>query len=196
MSKTKIFSYVTLVVALILGYYLYHSISSKIEEDNRIKTVEANVIDKLKMIREAQLAYKSVNGQFTSDWNKLVNFVKDGKIYLVEKKEIIIPRQYGGDSIYVQVDTLGFVPVRDSLFNETIYPNFVADNLPIIPGSGGKKFEMFADKIEKGGNMVDVVEVKDIAPVNPKRKETNEILILKPLRFGSRTEITTSGNWE
>ena len=196
MSKTKIFSYATLVVALLLGYYLYYSISSKIEDDNRIKTVEANVIDKLKMIREAQLAYKSVNGQFTSDWNKLVDFVKDGKIYLVEKREIIIPRQYGGDSIYVQVDTLGSVPVRDSLFNETIYPNFVADNLPVIPGSGGKKFEMFADKVEKGGNMVDVVEVKDIAPVNPKRKESNEILILKPLRFGSRTEVTTSGNWE
>ena len=44
--------------------------------------------------------------------------------------------------------------------------------------------------------MVDVVEVRDVAPVNPNRNEENEAKNRKPLRFGSRTDVTTAGNWE
>lgn len=196
MSKTRIFSIVSLLVAIALGYVLFNSIKGKIDEDKRIKLVEANVIEKLKMIRDAQTAYLAVNGQYTSDWSKLMSFVKEGSIFLTQRKEIIIPRPYGGDSVYVKIDTLGSIKVVDSLFSPAKYPNLVVDNLPIIPGSGGKRFEMFADKVIKGGVKVDVVEVKDIAPVNPRRKETNDVMINKPLRFGSRTDITTAGNWE
>jgi hypothetical protein len=43
---------------------------------------------------------------------------------------------------------------------------------------------------------VDVIEVKDPKPVNPNRKESNEAKNRKPLHFGSRFDISTSGNWE
>ena len=43
---------------------------------------------------------------------------------------------------------------------------------------------------------VNVVEVRNPKPFDPNRKETNEANINKPLRFGSRTSITTAGNWE
>ena len=58
------------------------------------------------------------------------------------------------------------------------------------------KFEIWASKIEKGGVEVDVVEVRNPKPFDPNRKESNEANINKPLRFGSRTSITTAGNWE
>ena len=41
----------------------------------------------------------------------------------------------------------------------------------------------------------DVVEVRNPKPFDPDRKESNEANINKPLRFGSRTSITTAGNW-
>jgi hypothetical protein len=41
--------------------------------------------------------------------------------------------------------------------------------------------------------MVDVFEVKDVAPVNPVRKKNNNE---KALKIGSRVDVTTSGNWE
>ncbi len=196
MNKTRIYSIITLVVALGLGYYLFNSIKTKIDDDKRIKLVEANIIEKLKLIREAQIAYQKVNGQYTGDWNNLMKFIKEGNLYLTQRTEIIIPRPYGGDSIVVKIDTLGSVKVLDSLFAPSKYPNLNIDNLPIIPGSDGKRFEMFADKIMKSGIRIDVVEVKDIAPINPRRSEKNDILIMKPLRFGSRVDVTTAGNWE
>ena len=90
--------------------------------------------------------------------------------------------------------TLGSVTVIDSLFS--MYPNFIASNLIYVPGYEDVKFEIWAGKIEKGGVQVDVVEVRNPKPFDPDRKESNEANINKPLRFGSRTSITTAGNWE
>ena len=55
---------------------------------------------------------------------------------------------------------------------------------------------MWSGKIEKGGVMVNVVEVRNPKPVDINRRESNEANIHKPLRFGSRISITTAGNWE
>ena len=65
-----------------------------------------------------------------------------------------------------------------------------------VPGYDNVEFEMWAGQIEKGGVSVNVVEVRNPKPIDPDRKESNEANINKPLRFGSRTSITTAGNWE
>ncbi len=196
MNTTKILSIVVLVVALGLGYYLFNSIKTDIDTTERISKTEARVINKLKMIREAQVAFQKVNGKYSGDWDELLAFIDTGSFYITNRTEIIIPLDYGADSIYVEIDTIGTVLVRDSIFTPQKFPSFDLATLPLIPGTEGKKFDMWADKIDKSGVMVDVVEVRDIAPVDPARKESNEITNRKPLRFGSRTNITTSGNWE
>lgn len=197
MNTTRILSIVVLIVALGLGYYLFSSIKTDIDTAEQIARTEARVIEKLKMIREAQIAFQKVNGRYTGKWEELLSFIDTGSFYITERRETIISLDYGADSVYIQIDTIGTVAVRDSLFSPRKYPNFDLANLPVIPGSeNGKKFDMWADKIEKAGVMVDVVEVRDVDPVNPARKESNEITNRKPLRFGSRTNITTSGNWE
>ncbi|CAD5280839.1 MULTISPECIES: hypothetical protein [Imperialibacter] len=196
MNTTKILSIVILVIALALGYYLFSSIKTDIDTTERIAKTEARVINKLKMIREAQVAFQKVNGKYSGNWDELLAFVDTGSFYITNKTEIIIPLDYGADSIYVEIDTIGTVLVKDSIFSPSKFPNFDLATLPLIPGTDGKRFDMWADKIDKAGVMVDVVEVRDIAPVDPARKESNEITNRKPLRFGSRTNITTSGNWE
>ena len=194
MNLVKILTYVFLVVAIALAAYLVHFIYSDIQMQKRIAEVEAQVVDKLKIIREAEIAYQSVHGQFTSDWDKLIDFMKNGRLYVVEKKEELIPLDYGADSLVIHIDTLDVVSVKDSLFSVTKYPDLNIDEIATIPGSG-KKFDIFADKITKSGVTVDVVEVKDVDPIDKSRKEDSEIKNRKPLRFGSRSEITTSGNW-
>ncbi len=82
----------------------------------------------------------------------------------------------------------------DSLFSN--YPKFISKNLKNVPGYENVFFEMWASKIEKGGVLVNVVEVRNPKPIDPDRSEANEANIHKPLRFGSRTSITTAGNWE
>lgn len=196
MSSTRILSITFLIIALGLAYFLVHRIKSAIDEEKRIARIERRVINKLILIREAQEAYQSVNGEYADTWEKLIDFVKNGEFYIIERSEEIITLDYGADSVIVHLDTLGTVPVIDSLYTKQELAKFSLDNLPIIPESDGEKFDLFTDKITKGGVQVDVIEVRDIAPVDPMRKESNEARNRKPLRFGSRTEVTTAGNWE
>ncbi len=190
MSKTKIFSILLFLVAVVIGYFFVRSIASDIEREEQIAKEERRVIEKLKLIRSGMIAYQKVQGQYTSDWDKLINFIDTGKFYLTERSETIIPRDYGGDSVVINVDTLGTIPVYDSLYADI--PNFKLQNLPYKPGSK-TKFDIYADKVVKGSIRVDVFEVKDPNPINPaRRKDDNE----RALRIGSRSDVTTSGNWE
>lgn len=197
MSTTKILTIVFGVIALGLAYYLFYSINSSIEEVERIERLESRIIEQLKMIREAELAYAAVNGQYTSDWDKLINFVDTGKFYITSRKETVIPLEYGADSTYVEIDTLGTVPVKDSIFKESKWPRFNLATLPYVPGvDPPTKFDIWADKIEKSGRKVNAIEVVNPKPVNPNRDPESEYKSKKPLRFGSRTSVTTAGNWE
>jgi len=195
MEKTKIISVAFLVVSLGLAFLLGNSIYTSIYEADRIDREETRIKNKLIMIRVAQIGYQAVNRQYTSDWDKLRNFIDSGQFYLTSKIEHIITLDYGADSVYVEIDTLGTIPVVDSLFSAAKFPDFDLATLSMIPGTQ-KEFAMWADKITRSNVLVDVVEVWNTVPVNPKRKEDNEARSKKPLRFGSRTNITTSGNWE
>lgn len=197
MSKTKIVSVVMLVVWVSLAVFLVYSIKSSIDEAERIENAEARIIEQLKMIREAEIAYMSVNGQYTSDWDKLLAFIDTGNFYLTERSETIIPQPYGKDSIYVEIDTLGTKAVIDSLFGANKWPRFNLATLPYVPGvEPAVKFDVWADKILKAGLLVNAIEVKNPRPVDPTRDEDSEYNTRKPLRFGSRTSVTTAGNWE
>jgi len=195
MKLTKIITWALVPVILFMSYFLYASIKDRIDQIETIKNVEAKVIEKLKIIREAEIAYLSVNGNYTSNWDSLAKFIESGKFYILDKKEQSELTSYGAENIKVVIDTVGVISVKDSLFPATKYPNLDVANLSTVPGSG-KKFNIYADEIEKNGIKIDVLEVSDPAPVNPDRKESNEALNKKPLRIGSREDVTTGGNWE
>ena len=183
-------------VAIGLAYYLYSRIKFAIDEEKRIIASEEMVIGKLSLIREAEIAYYSVNGTYTNNWDTLANFMQNGLFYITQKTEEIFTLPYGADSIIVHIDTLTTVGVYDSLFNQQKYPGLNFSKLKNIPGTENAEFDLFTDEIVKGGIQVNVVEVRDTAPVDPNRKESNEARNKKPLRFGSRTDVTTAGNWE
>ena len=194
MKNLKYYTYGTLLLAAVLAFYLVNSIKYSIDEEARINAAEDKVIEKLKMIRDAQIAFQSVNGKYANEWDSLLNFVENGNIFLIQRREETVLLDYGAEETTLYLDTLGSVTVIDSLFSSI--PNFVASNLIYVPGYDDVKFEIWASKIEKGGVEVDVVEVRNPKPFDSNRKEANEANINKPLRFGSRTSITTAGNWE
>ncbi len=197
MDKTKILSLVFFVIAIGLAAFLIYRINFAISEEERIARMEADIIESLMMIREAQVAYLAVNGQYTSDWDNLMTFIDSGNFYITQKTEEVFQLPYGADSISVTIDTLGTVPVRDSLFTKAKWPNFNLATLAIVPGiSPDTKFLLWADKIKKAGVDVNVIEVVNPRPVDPNRDEESEYNTRKPLRFGSRTSVTTAGNWE
>ena len=194
MNLTKVLSLVFFVAALGLGYFLWKGVDDVVEQEKRVALLEAATIEKLELLRDAQLAYQAANGKYASTWDSLRTFIDNGTIWIVQRTETTKLLDYGAEEIKVSFDTLGSVNVMDSLFNAQKYPDFNIELLPVVPGSGGKQFEFFADKIEKtGGYMVNVFEIRDPSPVNPKRRANNNE---KALRVGSRTDASTEGNWK
>jgi hypothetical protein len=193
MNLTKILSIVFLLGALGLAYRLYLGVDEVVEEEKRLARTEARIIEKLQMLRDAQIAYRGTKGEYASNWEDLKSFIQEGSIYIVQRTETTKLLDYGKEEIKVTYDTLGAVNVIDSLFNPRKYPEFNLETLNVIPGSGGKQFEYFTDKLERSGREVSVFEIRDPAPINPNRRKNNNE---KALRVGSRVDTSTSGNWE
>ena len=138
MEKNKIYTYSTLLLAVLLAGYLINSIKTSIDEEERISTMEAKIIEKLKLIRNAQIAFESVKGQYTSDWDQLINFIDSGNIYLIQRREETILLEYGAEETTLYLDTIGSISVIDSLFSNI--PNFSSKSLPNVPGFENIKF--------------------------------------------------------
>ena len=205
--KTKALSYAFLIIAIGLGFYLYRSVKGPIEEKERIEKAEAKVIDKLVIIREAEKAFIKTKGSYAGKWEELIAFVDNGIMYNVQIREVTHPRKdrpWLGDSIAFIPDTLEILKARDVINQELKkhhsktgrdLTQFDSKNLLYKPESN-EKFELYAGKIKIGGVMVDIIEVKDKNPIDKTRTEDNQITNRRPLGFGSRDEVSTSGNWE
>lgn len=193
MNLSKVLSIVFFLVAIGLGYFLWKGVDDVVEKEKRIALIESAIIEKLQMLRDAQLAYEASNGKYADNWDSLKNFIQNGKIWLVERLETTELLDYGKEETTVSYDTLGSVSVIDSLFNERKYPDFDLDRLAVVPGSGGKMFEFFADRIERNNYEVNVFEIRDPSPINPDRRLNNNE---KALKVGSRTDASTEGNWK
>lgn len=269
MNLTKILTGVLLLASLFLAYRLYRSVQGTIEERESISITEAAIIEKLKLIREAEIVFQSVNGRYTTNWDSLANFIQNGQVPIIQRREEITQKSYGVEEVTVFIDTLGFISARDRIFkknytvnapdngifmgfrvkegarvikNQRTYlikvgektneppmqdegtitklepvkvgeelrkgqplmsltnymfdPNINLKTLGDVPGKPGLKFDIYVGVVDKSGLKVQVIEVKDPKPVNPIRKESNEAKNRKPLHFGSRFDVSTSGNWE
>jgi hypothetical protein len=269
MNLTKILTIVLLTISLVLGWYLYSGVQKVIDDRAIIESTESAIIERLKLIREAEVLYQEQNGKYTAGWDTLAYFIDHGRVPIIQRREEIKQKPYGGEEVIMHVDTLGFVSARERIFkknysmaaaddgifdgynvkvgdevikNQKAYTIYVGDrkNSPPfvekgiiqsladvkpgqtvkkgtnlinysdyvfnkntdvtkigeVPNNPGVMFDIFVKKIDRNGLMVDVIEVKDPKPINPGRRESNDQKTRKPLRFGSRTDVATAGNWE
>ena len=115
---TRILSIVFLLIAIYLGYFLVDSVKSVIDEEAYIRKTESTIIEKLKLIRDTEVAYQLVHGKYSSDWDTLISFLDSGIIYITERREEIIPKEYGTEEVIVHVDTVGTQTAREFVFTE------------------------------------------------------------------------------
>ncbi|GAA4834153.1 hypothetical protein GCM10023331_19250 [Algivirga pacifica] len=186
-----------------MGWLVYDSIFSVINEAEAIKKAEKKVVEKLKQIRKAEVAYFNKYKTYTADWDSLVTFIKEDTIYTVERTEIITPRTKNDplyytrtDSVRIEEDTIGRELAIKKLFPIAEYPNFNPERLPYLPGRDTATFEIWADTLRKGQVLVNAIEVVDSDPRDPTRNDNDERRVRWRLRFGSKYDATTSGNWE
>ncbi len=187
------------IVIVALAYLVYDSIMKPVrfEQEKNFRT--GLVVERLKNIRSAQIVYKSQNGTFAGDFDTLIDFIKNKEIPVVK----MIPDPNDTTFSRSILDTIGFVPVVDSLYKN---PNFIAENIRFVPKSEGVEFEMSVGFIERSNIKVPVFEVKapnmvflkgldeqTILNMNDKQESNN---LYPGLKVGSLIEASTDGNWE
>lgn len=133
-QKTKVSSILIFTVALFalsggLAGYLRGSIKETIDFKNSIAATEEKVIEKLKLIREAEKVYLEQYGKYTSSWDTLINFVLNGVVPVTVRTEKVIPLSYGADSIYIKIDTIAQIPARERIFKKTYLINSASDGI-------------------------------------------------------------------
>ena len=75
------------ILIVFFGYKVYDSINGPLDF-NKTKTERyAKVIDRLKDIRNAQIAHKSVTGVYANSFESLISFVDSAQYTLVEKRD-------------------------------------------------------------------------------------------------------------
>jgi hypothetical protein len=197
------------VASIFFAYKIYDSINGPLQFNQKKNERYATVIDRLKDIRSAQIAYKDVKGVFSNNFDSLIEFVDKGHFTLIEKRDssfLEYDRIYRIDMLreVVVVDTLGTVEVKDSLFkNSDEYKEMAF--IP-INGVNGQKFEIASKVIDKNGYKVPVFEVKVKKSVilfdqnKDLIKQENETIAVDGVNgpeivLGSLTTVSTNGNW-
>ena len=197
------------ILSVFFASQIYSSINGPIKF-NKVKNERyAIVIDRLKDIRNAQIAHKDVKGYYANNFDELVSFVDNGLFTLIEEKDssyLAYDRIYRIDMLREVkiVRELGKVSVKDSLFKD----NESYKQMAFIPieGKEDEKFSIDADIIDKNGYEAHVFEVKvkkDVILYDQNKdllKQENKVISVDGVNgseiiLGSMTEVSTSGNW-
>ena len=196
------------VGCIALGYLIYNSITGPIKFKEVKQERYSQVIAKLKDIRNAQDAYRTVNGKYANDFNSLIRFIDTGKYVITQQRDssfMEFDKAYGIDLLKEVkiIDTLAFVSVKDSLFKKDPRYKTLMD-VPTAPN--GEKFTMKSAFVDKSGYRAPVFEVKVDKNVilydQPKDLLTRENAAQSveevngsSIYIGSLEEVSTTGNW-
>ena len=214
--SAKLKPVVLIVLWALIAYLAYINVQSIYEplQFNKTKNKRyAMIIENLKDLRSSQLAHRQVTGKFQPKFENLVKFIDTAQFTITQRRDSSIvdeelTRRYGGVTTYkdiVVIDTLGFVPVKDSLFKSSDrYKTMI--QLPEGSGEPGSKFKMDAGFIERNNIKIPVFEILIDKGVILYDQNTDLVAQEKEvvsvdgvngptLKVGSMNEVNTNGNW-
>ncbi len=184
----KVLVKVFLVAAIgLLVFLCFKSIQGPIDFDKESKIRNEAVKQRLIDIRTAQVAYRESKGEYTASFDSLINFVKHGKVALLQKQGDLTEEQMEAgmtEAKAMEIINKGneaaikkaglwdeknnrpqilrdsiFVPVIENRFSD--HRNFTPDSLIYVPYGNGAKFEMATDTLTtSSGFTINVFEAK------------------------------------
>ena len=153
----KVLTYLILPACIAgLTYALVSSVMEPVHFEKHREYRKDVAVQRLKDIRDLQVAYKNVNGKYTADIDSLIMFYKEGKMKVVMqigsqddsvavantkalkarkpkiKPEEMLKLYNEGKSLVFKIENE--VPVKDTLFSHR--EHFVIDSLAFIPFCG------------------------------------------------------------
>jgi len=191
-------------VIIILAWLVYRSPISLKEFQEETNFRKSAVVQDLKDIRTAQIAFKDKYRVYAGDFNSLLSFVKNDSLAVVkaigETPDSLTESEALTAGI-ISRDTV-FVPAYQSIFNldyldtrDKRFP-FDLDKLPTVPFSE-EMFSIEAGNIEKGKVVVQVFEVSTSYTtfLNGLDATNKGIDLNNIIRVGSMSEVSINGNW-
>ena len=197
-------SIVLLGASVFLAFKIYNGIMAPIEFNKKKKARYEKVIKNLKIIRDAEIDYKQINGKFTEDKQALIRLIDTAQFAITEARDsVYIVKLSGGLTKEIEkkvIDTIGYEPVLSK------YANKDYKNMFKVPGTD-KEFEITVGTVEKvPGLVVPVFEAKvdkesilkgmdkSLIKQELEAMETDQIRGAY-VSVGSLEEVKTGGNW-
>ncbi len=205
----KVIEIVLLAVIVCLGYFVYNSINEPIEYEAQYNKRTQAVVKRLKLIRDAQVAYKSINGKYTGSFDTLIDFVKNGQLKMLRMEGSLNDSLLAAGMTEKEAIKQGIIK-RDTVYlavKDSVCKNFDPDSLRRVPFVDAE-FEMGATILTTNSNLqIPVFEAKVPNKVYLKgldeQERINKDNLAKKLdrypgiKVGSLEEANNNaGNWE
>lgn len=199
-------SIVLLGLALFLVYKINFEIQKPVMFNKEKKVRYAKVIEKLKVIRDAEVAHKKVTGTYISNGDSLIAFIDTAKFAITQTRNVPKTIQLGGGITKEieerVVDTIGYEDVRNAFVGRDY------KNMMTIPGTDPvQKFVIQVGEIQKFTDVIaPVFEVSVDKAIILKGMDYNLIKQEKEaiggeeirgefVSVGSLAEVSEDGNW-
>jgi hypothetical protein len=202
--KAKQIALILIPLNIILAYFVFNSIDSEVEFQKVAKERIAENVQKLKDLRQVQIAYKKVNDTYANNFEALIDFLENGSMVIVkaigETPDSLTDAQalelgiISRDTAYVLAKETVFDEAYLSSRNEKYPLNLIA--LTNIPHSE-ELYSVDAGRVEKGKVMVQVFEISTTyaAVFTGLDAENKSYELENLLKVGSMDEASINGNW-
>jgi len=200
------------IAAVALSFFIYKSIQRPIQFEKAKKVRYDAVVERLKDIRKAELAYKDVYRKFTGSWDTLIDFIANDSVINVRKIGELNDSMVEAGITEKKAIKMGLITrdsIRVSALEAIFGKGYDANSLKMVPVPGEPtEFHLGATVIITGSGIgVPVFQAKAhnnvilrgldpqlIINLNDQRR-TNEKY--PGLMVGSLTEtVNNAGNWE
>ena len=202
--KAKQIALILIPLNIILAYFVYNSINSEVEFQQVAKVRVAENVQKLKDLRQVQIAYKKVNNNYSNNFESLINFLENDSMAIVkaigETPDSLTDVQALELGI-ISRDT-AYVLAKETVFDEA-YLSSRNEKFPLdlsaltsVPHSD-QNYSVDAGMVEKGKVVVQVFEISTTygAVFTGLDAENKSFELGNLLKVGSMDEASLNGNW-
>jgi len=202
--KAKHIALILIPLNIILAYFVYNSINSEVEFQQVAKVRVAENVQKLKDLRQVQIAYKKVNNTYSNNFESLIDFLENDSMAIVkaigETPDSLTDAQALELGI-ISRDT-AYVLAKETVFDEA-YLSSRNDKFPLdlsslttVPHSD-QHYSVDAGMDAKGKVVVQVFEISTTfgAVFTGLDAENKSFELGNLLKVGSMDEASLNGNW-
>ena len=202
--KAKHIALILIPLNIILAYFVYNSINSEVEFQQIAKVRVAENVQKLKDLRQVQIAYKKVNNTYSNNFESLIDFLENDSMAIVKAIGETPDSLTDAQALELEIisrDT-AYVLAKETVFDEG-YLTSRNENFPLdlsaltnVPHSN-ENYSVDAGMVEKGKVVVQVFEISTTygAVFTGLDAENKSFELGNLLKVGSMDEASLNGNW-